>query len=164
MTDHELVAALSEIGIAPESWRAVALLPVVQVAWADGEVQAPERKRILELATSYGLLDGPAADVVRGWLADRPDERTLALGRQALVALVHRHRGPGSELGPEALADVARHCEEVARAAGGLFDIVFTVDAREREAIAQVVRALQAEADAMLEDLPSPVTGSFRDL
>ena len=164
MTDQELIAALSELGIAPESWRAVALLPVVQVAWADGEVQPREQKQILELATGYGLLDGPAAAVVRGWLATRPDERTLALGRRILVALVHRHRGPGADLGPEALADVARHCEEVARAAGGLFDVVFTVDAREREAITQVVAALQDASDEMLEDLPSPEGGSFQDL
>lgn len=164
MTDPELLEALAALGVTPETWRAALLLPLVEVAWADGAVQAPERTRILAVAGEHGLLDGPAGPVVRRWLETRPDEAVTALGRRVVVALAHRHRGPGADLGTDALADVARQCVQVARAAGGLFDLAFTVDQRERDAIAAITAALRAGSEALRDDLPDPEGGSFRDL
>jgi tellurite resistance protein len=164
MTNGEVVEALRQLGLDEDSWRAVTLLPLVQVAWADGSVQAPERARILERASEAGLLDGPSGRVVRDWLQRRPSPGDLELGRRVLVALVHRHRGPGAEAGPDLLADVERSCVEVARAAGGIFDLAFTVDEAERAVLREIHQALSAESEAVLDDLPSPDGGAFRDL
>lgn len=164
MTDEQLEQALHEVGVDRETWRAVLLLPVVQVAWADGAVQTPERVRILELAHEHGLLDTPAGEVVRRWLAVPPSAAIIARGRQVLTALLQRHRGPGAELDVAALDEIERHCHEVARAAGGLFDLVFTVDEREARALRRITAALTRAKEHAFDDLPSPDGGSFSDL
>ena len=164
MTDEQLQRALRDLGVERDTWRAVLLLPVVQVAWADGSVQPAERVRILELAHEHGLLDSEAGGVVRRWLEVPPQPETLVLGRQVLTALLQRHRGPGAELDASDLEEVERHCREVARAAGGLFDLVFTVDARENEALGDIGHALRAAREEALDDLPTPEGGAFTDL
>jgi len=164
MTDEQLHRELAQLGVDRDTWRAVLLLPVVQVAWADGEVQTAEKARILEMAHAEGLLDGPGGDVVRRWLERPPDAATLARGRRVLVALVQRHRGPGADLDDDALEQVEARCLEVARAAGGLFDLVFTVDESEQKALRAISTALGEARQQALDDLPSPDGGSFTDL
>lgn len=164
MTDDELIAELNELGIDRTSYRVAALLPLIQVAWADGEIQDKERSSILEIAEGNGMLRGAGGDVVRGWLQERPTDQALARGRRVLVALVHRHRGIGEELSPDTLDAILGRCEDVARAAGGLFDVAFTVDARERAAIKEIAGAMSAESAKLLDELPSPDGGSFQDL
>ena len=164
MNDAELRDGLARLGLSEATWRAVLLLPLVQVAWADGRVQVPERARILATAFEQGLLDGDAGALVRGWLEKRPSDAELALGREVLVALVHRHRGPGSELGPAALEAILEDCRSVARAAGGLFDLAFTVDPREEAILDALRQALTDASAAWMDALPSPPGGVFRDL
>lgn len=164
MTDAELHKALADLGIDRDTWRAALLLPLVQVAWADGAVQPAERVHILEVADRSGLLETPAGEVLHRWLDHPPTPETLVLGRQVLTALVQRHRGPGAELDASDLRALEAQCHEVARAAGGLFDLMFTVDRRESEAIREIAAALHRVGDEALDDLPSPEGGRFTDL
>jgi DnaJ-domain-containing protein 1 len=161
MTDEALTEALAQLGIGPDTLRAVLLLPLVQVAWADGRIQQPERSRIQELARGFGLARGQAWE---RWLESRPDDATLELGRRVLAALALRHRGGDPAFRPEVLEDVEQHCLDVARSAGGLWGIAFSVDAREREALAQIGAALHGARRRHDEDLPEPDGGSFEDL
>ncbi|MCB9686193.1 MAG: hypothetical protein H6738_22815 [Alphaproteobacteria bacterium] len=160
MRDSELAVALEKLGIGPDTLSAVLLLPLVQVAWADGSVQAAERLRILEVARGYGLTAGPWEH----WLAERPSDEDLELGRRVLVALALRHRGPTADWGPRVLQDVEQHCLDVARAAGGLFGVAFSTSDGERRALAEIGRALKAARADVDEDLPDPDSGSFDDL
>jgi len=164
MDDDALIAALAELGMDRDSWRAVLLLPVVQVAWADGRIQERERELILRVAGDNGLLDGPAGEVIRAWLSTAPQPDQLALGRELLVALAHRHRGLGSELDPVALEDVQALALQVARSAGGLFDLLFTVEPAERSALDEISEAIGAKTKALMDDLPSPEGGAWTDL
>jgi len=41
MDDRELLAALEGLGLGRENHRAVLLLPLIEVAWADGRSNAP---------------------------------------------------------------------------------------------------------------------------
>ena len=164
MTDSEIVEALAQLGIDRESYRLVLLLPLVQVAWADGAVQSQERELILRVARQHGLLSGSASQVLKGWLRHSPQPEEVQLGRDVLVALTHRHRGLGSELNTGDLRDVASTCKEVARAAGGLFDLLFTVEPAEQAALQEITRGLLAGKSALLSDLPSPEGGAWVDL
>jgi hypothetical protein len=49
VNDHELVRGLEDLGLDGASFGAVALLPLVEVAWADRTVQSKERAFILEV-------------------------------------------------------------------------------------------------------------------
>lgn len=147
MTDAELVAELRLLGIDRHSHRVVALLPLVQVAWADGMVQPREHDLILDRAEALGMLTGDGERIVRRWLELAPTQEYVLRGRACLIELARRQ---GSELGADldaaALEQVVVLCEQVAAAAGGLFGVLWTVDARERAVITEIARALRQGA------------------
>jgi hypothetical protein len=159
VTDDELRGNLQFLGLPAEDWRTVALLPLVAVAWADGRVQTPERARILEAAHDAQLLDGTSGAVIREWLHRRPTEGELELALQVIEALTLRHRGPGADFGAPDLERIVAQCEAVARAAGGLLDLAFTVEAHETALLHDLKQRLSHAAHAGLSDLPSPDTG-----
>jgi hypothetical protein len=86
------------------------------------------------------------------------------LGRRVLTALLQRHRGPGAELDAADLDAIERQCRDVARAAGGLFDLVFTVDDRENQALTDIGAALRRARDEAFDGLPDPEGGAYTDL
>lgn len=138
MNDLELIAELHKLGLDADSFRAVALLPLVEVAWADKSVQAQERKSILLIAKGHDLLEGRAAEIVGGWLETRPSDETFDLGRQILATLAHRKTGLGADM-PEHVTDtIVDLCAVVAESAGGLFGVFFTVSTDERRTIKHI--------------------------
>jgi hypothetical protein len=163
MTDDELRTNLQLLGLDLAEWRAVALLPLVAVAWADGRVQTPERARILETAHEAGLLDSASGERIREWLHRQPTAGELELALLVIEALSLRHQGPGADFGRPDLDRIVAQCESVARAAGGLLDLAFTVDQEETTLLDDLRRRLRRAAAASLHDLPSP-DGGFEEL
>lgn len=160
MNDAELTEALRQLGVDRHTIRALPLLPLVQVAWADGRVQASERGLIREVAERYGL-DPREMGLLKRWLAKRPTKGEFLLARQVLLVVWSRDRERGAA--PESLEGVIRMCMCVARVAGGLFGLAFTVDPREMELISEISRSLQlgptlspAARAALPSEEPSP--------
>lgn len=155
MTDQDLIAGLKALGLDRDSFRAVALLPLIEVAWADREVQPAERKLILEVAEGHRLLAPGARAVLDRWLAEAPDEATFARGRELLIALAHRTTGVDVDLRPQDVDTMLDLCGHVAEAAGGLFGLAFTTSAEERRAIRRIgehLRALEPEPEPLPPD------------
>lgn len=151
MTPHELIEELGHLGIDATSYRVLALLPLVQVAWADGRVQVAERRHIVALAEDHGLLEGDGARILEGWLRTAPTTSYHERGNRVLRTLVD----PGGPLSaPLDAGTILQVCEQVARAAGGLFGVLWTVDAHERAAIARIAQALSVSPDASLPWTP----------
>src|SRR5262245_56199310 len=71
--DPGLLQRVVGLGLTRETGAAILVAPLVQVAWADGEVSARERTVVLELAAARGVVAGtpPHAQVV-AWLDERP--------------------------------------------------------------------------------------------
>jgi tellurite resistance protein len=138
LDDEELTATLESLGLGRDNHRAVVLLPLIEVAWADGRVQTAERLRIVQIARQYGF-DGKSAWLTR-WLRRRPSHKTFLAARTALLDLMARS-GHGEE--PIAsLDDLINLCVWIAEAAGGLFGLAFTVERSERECIEQIAASL----------------------
>jgi hypothetical protein len=142
MTDAELKRALKQLGVDRLTVRALPLLPLVQVAWADGLIQPAERGLIREIAQRHGL-EGAELVTLDRWLARRPTREEFALAQRALIVLWARDRERGRA--PERLDGLVRLCHGVARVAGGLFGVAFTLDRREASVIAEIQRALRAQ-------------------
>jgi hypothetical protein len=71
--DNVLAEQLVEMGVAPQSVAALELVPLVLVAWADGEVQEKERKAILRAAHDAGVPEGgPGSQLLQQWLSTPP--------------------------------------------------------------------------------------------
>jgi hypothetical protein len=119
------------------SWRAVPLLPLVQVAWADGSVQDAERDVILKVAQDRYHLDEEGLRMLRNWLHHPPSLSYVRRGQQVLVALCDRD-GFGDR---DQLADVVGFAKDVARAAGGFFGYA-SIAPEEAAAIDEIAAAL----------------------
>ncbi len=161
MTETELRDELAALGIPETHWRLVAMLPLVQVAWADERIQEAERRHILAIAASHGLLEEEGTGILGGWLTTPPSDELLHRAGKLLVALVNRHRGIGSDAPVGWLGELRAQCEEVAEAAGGVLGMVWTVDPREARALDDIRRALTAPPSTIPwpDDLPRPPEG-----
>lgn len=154
MTDDELIRELDHLGIRGDHVRLVAMIPLLQVAWADGQIQKPERRHILKHAEAFGVHDEYSQGLLESWLTDEPSPAFFARGRRLLVTLAGRHRGLGSDFPPNTITQIESLCLEVAQAAGGLFNRVFTVTPEERTALAQIAAHLASEQWSAEEQLP----------
>jgi hypothetical protein len=63
-----------ELGLNVDTWAAVSLVPLLEVAWADGKVDDKERTAVLTAAEANGLLPGsPSHSLLLSWLEEKPD-------------------------------------------------------------------------------------------
>jgi hypothetical protein len=147
MQDAELVALMAEVGLSRRTARLVALLPLVQVAWADGAVQPEERKLILEVAAQKKLADAEGRRIVEAWLAAEPGRRVASAGQRLLQALVELPASDPAHLDDGTLEEIGALCGGVAEAAGGLFGYG-RVSAAERAVLAELAPALGLDGES----------------
>jgi hypothetical protein len=118
----DLLRRIIALGVTVETGPAFLLAPLVQVAWAEGEVTAAERATVLRLAKERGVEPtSPAHAQLDAWLSERPGD---ALFEAAIEAI----KSGLSVLTAEERADRIRRivdaCRQVADASGGLARLV----------------------------------------
>lgn len=121
ITDDAILRKLAALGIRAETLAALTMIPIVEVAWADGSMDAKERDAILVGAESVGIEPGsPSHGLLRIWTEDRPAPDLLGAWRDFIGALV-RELEPGERARlREKLVGRAR---SVAEATGGILGI-----------------------------------------
>ena len=147
MADHEkLLRELKFLGIDESMVELLALLPLIQVAWADGTVQEQERELILEIATTRYHLTDDSRTMLEDWLSHPPSERYLARGRRALLALSSERAD--FDIDQASLNDVVEFSKSVAKAAGGFMGFR-TVDLDEQLALEDIADALEIQGSSV---------------
>jgi hypothetical protein len=142
ITDEGLLDQLAALGVKPETLVALSLVPLVEIAWADGTVQDGERQAILEAARMAGLVQGSGGDrLLQGCLSAPPPAhlRTLWVHyiKTLQVGLSDQER--------EALkADLLERARRVAEAAGGFIGIGPKVSSQEAALLAEFAGAFGA--------------------
>ncbi|MEW6746630.1 MAG: hypothetical protein AB1486_28145 [Planctomycetota bacterium] len=131
-----VLTKLIELGIRAETAATLSLVPVVEVAWADGEIDAKERQAILEGAKKAGVgADHPTYGLIEEWL-------TLPPKPQLLEAWTHYVEGlceVMSEAEMAALrAEVVGLARRVAEASGGFLGLTSKVSAAEKKMLAKL--------------------------
>jgi hypothetical protein len=137
--DPAMVAELQALGFTPETLPLLPLMPLLQVAWAEGGVTPAERAQIVSLARSRGVAEGSAADrQLSAWLADRPAESTFAQATRLIRAMLDSSSGAVGLTADE----LVRYCESIAEASGGFFGIN-RVGSDEKQILASLAEALK---------------------
>jgi uncharacterized tellurite resistance protein B-like protein len=86
MSDEQVLDRLVELGISADTVSAMSLVPLIQVAWADGEVHENERNAIVHFAEGKGIEKDSAAHLLlTKWLDKRPGADLL----DAWVSYIH---------------------------------------------------------------------------
>jgi hypothetical protein len=140
LTDPALIAELQALGFTPETVRLLPLVPVVQVAWAEGSVTAAERKQVVELARTRGIAEGTPADTqLAEWLAIRPSDDVFARATRLIRALL---AAPSEEPLAVTADDLVSYCERIAAASGGILGIG-RISGQERALIESIAAELK---------------------
>ena len=139
LTDPEMLQELEELGFTPETVALLPLVPVVQMAWAEGGVTDAERKMLTELARSRGVEARSAADrQLQEWLARQPDDSVFARARRLIRATLTS----GQEQSDLTADDLVKYCENIASASGGILGIG-KISAEERALLASIASELK---------------------
>lgn len=139
--DAAMLEQLQELGFTPATIPLLPLIPVLQVAWAEGGVSVAERTAILNLARSRGIEVGSDADYqLVEWLDRRPSGETFHQATRLVAAMVEH---PGEGFDDMTADDLLNYCEQIAHASGGIFGIG-ALSEGERKALEEIAVQLKA--------------------
>ena len=140
LDDPELLQDLQDLGFTPETVALVPLVPVIQLAWAEGGITNAERELLLRLSKSRGIEEGSAADrQLAEWMTTRPADALFARAGRLIRAMLES----SSTAGDLTAEELVKHCEAIASASGGVFGIG-RVSAEERALLASLADDLKA--------------------
>jgi tellurite resistance protein len=140
--DPALLQELEALGFTPDTVSLLPLVPIVQVAWAEGGVSEDERRLILQLARQRGVEPGSAADQkLAAWLKTQPAEVVFERATRLIRAMLDDQSGERKNLKVE---DLIHHCEEIAAASGGVLGFR-KISAEERALLGQIEAALKSK-------------------
>jgi uncharacterized tellurite resistance protein B-like protein len=137
--DEAVLDALLALGLDKSTFVAFGLFPLVEVAWADGEVDAQERKAVLAAAAEQGILPGSdARTALEGLLAQAPSE-TARKAWHAWAGELARKLGPAER--SRARRELVARARAVAEASGGILGLGRKVSAREQAVLEAIEQA-----------------------
>ena len=118
VADAQLLADLQELGYTPETISLLHLVPLVQMAWAEGSVSMRERDLIVEAARARSIETESAADAqLPGWLTTRPSEALFTTTLRAIAAMLASRPESEREAGRK---DLMSYLTSIASASGGV--------------------------------------------
>lgn len=139
VADPQLLQDLQELGYTAETISLLHLVPLVQMAWAEGHVSMRERDLIIEAARARGIESGSAADQqLAGWLAKRPSEELFTTTLRAIRAMLESRPDAERQAGEK---DLLSYLTSIATASGGVLGFG-AVNDEERAVLARVTQEL----------------------
>jgi len=140
ITNAGVLDQLMELNIGGETAAALSVLPFVEVAWADGSIDAKERAALIEHAQTKGFASGSTEFVLlEAWLEKRPEPRFYTAWTQVVRGLCEKLAPPQIALLKTRMLERAH---AVANASGGVFGIG-KVSASEAAMIAKLEKAFE---------------------
>lgn len=131
--NHLVLQQLVDLDIRPEILAALCLIPIIEVAWADGSVDKKERDAILE-AANKNLFRGDE-DILREWLQTKPNPKLMEaweLYMQGLCDIID----------DEAISllkhEIISHTKSVAEASGGFLGLINPISNSEQKMIEKI--------------------------
>jgi hypothetical protein len=135
MTDDAVLDRLVSLGMRANTIAALSLVPLIEVAWADGEIQDNERSAILQGAHGKGLEQGSDGyELLQSWLRRKPDAGLLEAWEAYIKALTGQLNDEQNKLLKNQIVGFAKM---VAAAAGGFLGIG-KVSASEEKVLARI--------------------------
>lgn len=140
--DEGVLDRLIELGLCQETVAAFALVPLIEVAWADHKMDDRERQAILSASTSKGIDEGTVAHrLVENWLSEKPDARLHATWKDfagELAKIMPR------ESWQTLRDDLMQRARQVAESAGGILGLGSRVSAKEQAVLDEIEQALSS--------------------
>lgn len=138
------VEALEARGFTRDTLALLPLLPLIQVAWAEGGVSDGEREMIVQLARARAIPEGSAADrQLAAWLTEQPPAEIYSDSSRLVGAMFERSAGVVDGLTADELVE---YCGRIAAVSGGFLGLM-RISVAERELLTRIAQALKSHAD-----------------
>jgi hypothetical protein len=140
LQDPALLQELDDLGFTADTVALLPLVPLVQVAWAEGGITPAERDLIVRFARGRGIESASAADSqLTDWMTNRPDDAVFARAGRLIRAMLD---SGGEETGDLSADDLVKYSETIAAASGGILGIG-RMSAEERALVASIAADLK---------------------
>ena len=141
IADEEILQDLQELGFNRETVKLLHLIPLIQVAWADGQVTSKQLAKVLEIAREGGIApEGAAFQQLLEWINNRPSEAFFQNSLRVIQAMLE---GLSPEEQANSKTSLVSYCTSVAAASGGLLGFGRKISAAERSHIEQIAGELE---------------------
>jgi hypothetical protein len=145
VADEEILRDLEALGYTPESVMLLHLVPLLQVAWAEGGVSDRERTLIVEAARARGIEAGsPADEQLARWLTTRPADEVFEKSLRLVGAILQAR--PEQER-QDSERDLLAYSTAIASASGGILGFG-KVSADEERVLARISQELERTRSA----------------
>jgi tellurite resistance protein len=139
IASEELLNRLVELKLSASSLAALALLPVVEVAWADGRIDDKEKKAALD-ASQQAKLSGPALEIVEAWMNERPAKEVFNTWSKYLAEIMLQMSAAERVL---MRSEISGRARQVAEASGGFLGMGNKVSQEEEAVLQQIAKAFE---------------------
>jgi hypothetical protein len=139
ITDAAVLEQLAAIDLSGETVAALSLVPLIEVAWADGRLDAKEQNALLAAAEQAGLSkDSASYQLLEEWVKERPSPQVLAAWKAYVAALSMTLDGQAKHALKQDLLGRAR---VVAEAAGGFLGLGKRISSAEQAVLTELEQA-----------------------
>jgi hypothetical protein len=140
MLRDRMRTSLRHLGIDDSNYKVLKLLPLVYVAWADGELGKDREQRLLDLARHHFAIGERGEKLLKQWIAERPSKAYLEEGLHDILLLAH---APDEwEFDVDELPGLLAHAEAIARTTAEAMDAPTSVSPEDESALALIAREL----------------------
>ena len=133
---NNILVDLADLGLDLTNHTALLMLPLIQVAWADGKVDRGERFAIRAFAVNNRLVDEPGLAMVEHWMNERPSDAYIHRGMELLVRLGWERQPFSAGLSIDRIEQAVDYCEVVGRTTKNV--LTGNIPRADREAIEAV--------------------------
>jgi tellurite resistance protein len=141
ITDEDLLDQLVAMGIDADTLVALSLIPLAEVAWADGWVDAAEKRAVLAAARATGLAPKRAGyRLIESCLTTRPPAALRGLWRRYIQSVCATLPADGRD---SLRRELSRKGYAVAEAAGGFKGLFSRVSAQEEALLEEIAAAFE---------------------
>jgi hypothetical protein len=140
ITNEDILQKLVDLDIRPDVVASLAMVPLVAVAWADGEIDEKEKAAILKADSELFAKNSPDSKILEQWLKHKPNP-------QLLEAWKHYVKGLCEEMTAAQTAslrtEIIGHARQVAQAAGGFLGLGNKISSAEQDMLDKLDAAFE---------------------
>jgi hypothetical protein len=139
ISDQKVLDKLVALNVRPETLASLAMVPLVEIAWADGSVSDEERDATLKAAVKNGFAKGSIDyALIESWLARRPSDSMFEAWTQYI-------RGLCANLNKTQIAhlrdELIGHARDIAETSGGFLGLISKISKTEKAMIGRLKAA-----------------------